>query len=139
MHHDRLGQVKKFRLLRFNQYMFSFFSFGWVRLRQFITGPILLNIFLTYFMSCHWQAFPAYLMFVDKSSSLPQSGAPERCFPRIGSAHTCQHQNRLERPASDQNSSLFGTIVSYGRKKFCNIVSRLSSVNLHYFRLGCKA
>jgi hypothetical protein len=52
------------------------------------------------------------------------SRAPERCFTRVGSGLTCKHYTRLERLARDKHSSLLQKFVTYGRKKFYNIVPR---------------
>jgi hypothetical protein len=49
--------------------------------------------------------------------SLSNSGAPERCFPWVGSRITC----RLEKLARDKRSSLMWKVETFGRKKFYNI------------------
>jgi hypothetical protein len=55
------------------------------------------------------------------------SRAPERCFTWVGSALTCKHYTRLERLARDKRCSLLQTVVTYGHKKFYNIVPRCQS------------
>ncbi len=61
------------------------------------------------------------LKFVGMARSLPQIGAPRRCFTRVGSGHTCKHQTRMERLAKDTHSSLLQTFVKYGRKSFITL------------------
>ncbi len=63
-------------------------------------------------------------MFVGRARSLPQSGSSERCFICLGSSLASKYQTRLERSASDKNSSLLRKFVNYGRKKFYNIGPR---------------
>ncbi len=73
---------------------------------------------------CPRQAFPAESIVSDKARSLPYSGAPERCFNRVGSFFKNRHYIRLERLAMDKHSSLLRTILNYGCKKFYNIGPR---------------
>jgi hypothetical protein len=55
---------------------------------------------------------------VGKDRSLPQSGAPEGFFTRVGSGLTHKHKTRLERLARNKYSSLSRKSVNYGRNKF---------------------
>ncbi len=57
-------------------------------------------------------------MFGDEERSLPQRGAPERCFTRVGSGLSRKHYTRLERLATDKHLSLLRKSVNYGRKMF---------------------
>ncbi len=66
------------------------------------------------------QAFQPSLIFVGKEG-LPESGKPETCFSQLGFGITRKHQTRLERPARDKHSSLFGSLVSQDQKKFNNM------------------
>ncbi len=43
-----------------------------------------LRIFVISQSVCPWQAFQAYLMFMGKERSLPQSRAPKMCFTHVG-------------------------------------------------------
>jgi hypothetical protein len=58
-------------------------------------------------------------MFVGKAQSLPKSGAPKRCFTRLGSGL----DHRLVRPTRDEHSSLS---IHYRCKMFYNIGPRTS-------------
>jgi hypothetical protein len=60
---------------------------------------------------------------VDKASSLPLSGVPERCFTWVGSCLTCKH-SILERLSRDKRSSLLRKFVTCSRKTFYNIGPR---------------
>ncbi len=68
--------------------------------------------------------FQPSLMFVGKARSLPQNGAPERCFTRLSSSLAYKQQTRLEWIARDKHSSLLQKFVNYGQKKFHNIGPR---------------
>ncbi len=57
-------------------------------------------------------------MNTTHAQSLPQSGAPEKCFTRVGSGLTGKHQTRLERLAKDKHSSLLRKSVNCSRNKF---------------------
>ncbi len=62
--------------------------------------------------------FQPSLMFVGEARSLPQGGAPERCFTRVRSGLTCKRYTRLER--QNKHPSLLRKSINYGRKKFYN-------------------
>jgi hypothetical protein len=62
-------------------------------------------------------------MFAGKSKSLPYSGAPERCFIRVGSGLANKHWISLKRFARVKHSSLLRKVSTYGSKKFYNIGS----------------
>jgi hypothetical protein len=64
--------------------------------------------------------FQSSIMFAGKATILPQSGAPEKCFTRVGSSLARQHLIRLERPTRVKHSSVIGPFENYGRKKFYN-------------------
>jgi len=46
--------------------------------------------------------------------------APERCSAQVGSDLTHKQITKLERPARDKHSRLFGPFVSFKEKKFYN-------------------
>ncbi len=62
--------------------------------------------------------FQPNLMFVGKARSLPQNGAPERCFTWLSSSLAYTSLKRLGR---DKQSSLLPKLVIYGQKKGYNI------------------
>jgi hypothetical protein len=61
--------------------------------------------------------FQPIIMFVGEAKSLHKSGAPERCFTRLGFGLIQKHLTRLERPARSKHSSLLGPFVSYKENK----------------------
>ncbi len=62
-------------------------------------------------------------MFEGKARSLPKSGAPERCFTRVGSGLTCEYQARLENLVRDKPSNLLKKSVNYGFEIFITLSS----------------
>jgi hypothetical protein len=66
----------------------------------------------------HGNPFQPSLMLVGKARSLPQNGAPERCFTQIGSGLTRKYYTRLERLAMDKHTSLLRNSVNYDRENF---------------------
>jgi len=72
------------------------------------------------FYGCPW--------FVCKAKSLPESGAPERCFTWTGSSLTRKHYTKLERIFRNKHSSLLRTFVIYEYKKFYNIEPRTYNI-----------
>ncbi len=54
----------------------------------------------------HGKPFQTSVMLVDKARSIPKFGAPKRCFSPSDLGPTLKNQNRLERLASHQHSSL---------------------------------
>jgi hypothetical protein len=57
-------------------------------------------------------------MFVGRARSLPNNGAPEMCFTRVGSYHSCEHYTILERLARDKHSNLLQKFITYNCKIF---------------------
>jgi hypothetical protein len=72
--------------------------------------------------------FQLSLKFEGKARGLPKSGAPEKCFARVGSGLTHKHWTRLERPATDKHSSLLQKSVNYRHKKFYSTGYRLLEI-----------
>jgi hypothetical protein len=56
-------------------------------------------------------------MFEGKVMNLPQGGAPEWCFARVGPGLTFKHQTWLEMLDKDKHSSLIPIFVYYSGKK----------------------
>jgi hypothetical protein len=77
------------------------------------------NLRIIVFVPCKY--YQPSLMFVSKTRSLPQSGASECCFIRVGSGLTCKHKIRLERLALDKHSSLLEKSINYGQKCFITL------------------
>ncbi len=81
------------------------------------------------------KSFPAQPNFVGKVKSLPQSGALERCFTRVGSGLTHKHQAWLVWLARRKHSSLLRKFVTYVPKNFYSIglcIIRIMIVNYAY-------
>ncbi len=66
---------------------------------------------------CPWQACPIQSNYGDKDRSLPQSGAPERCY-----TWACSRLTGWKKPATDKHSRL-QTFVNYVRKSFITLGS----------------
>ncbi len=83
-----------------------------------------LQIFVISQSVCSSQAqlFELSLIFSGEATSLPLSGAPERCFTWISSCLTCRHLTRLERLARVKHSSLLHKWLIYDCKKYYNSV-----------------
>ncbi len=75
-------------------------------------------------------------MFVGDTWSLPQSGAPERCFTRVSSGLTQKHETRLERLAKDKHSSLLQKSVNYVCKFFYSTGPKPQAKILDFGRRG---
>jgi hypothetical protein len=65
--------------------------------------------------------FQPSLMFVGKTRNLLKTGAPERCFTLAGSGLTYKYYTRLERLATDKQSSLVRTLVNSEHKFFITL------------------
>ncbi len=56
--------------------------------------------------------FSPYLIFAVNPRSLPRNRTPERCLTCVAAGITGKHKTRVERPASDKHSYLFGSFIS---------------------------
>jgi hypothetical protein len=67
--------------------------------------------------------FQPSLMSAGKARRLLKRGATERFSTRVGSGLISKHLTRLERPASEKHSSVFGTLISYKENSFITIAT----------------
>jgi hypothetical protein len=57
-------------------------------------------------------------MFAGKARGLPQSGAPERCFTRVGSSLSCKHATRMETLARENTLAYYKNPLITAVKSF---------------------
>jgi len=84
-------------------------------------------------------------LFVGRAKSLPESGAFERFFNRVGSCFTNNHHTRLERLARSKHFNLLQKFVTYGLKSLIilahdvHILKLILSFATRLYKLTCSS